>query len=305
MLNICGTVDDRVNVLVNKFIEWFTVCNITADNGNSVGISFFQTFFKVVIVDWVHSVFGRIIVLVTNHAVNLAVILVKKFVENVYSEEAGRACQKNIAEFLKLTVFECVNIILFKNFIDICIIVVRKIFKVVFGWIILAHKFCKSLRSRICKNVAVCNLNILLWCGDYNSCCCKRCSAEVKEVIICKNIVKFKNFRKDVAECFFKFILRQLTAFGFVAFRFWKNLCVDLAVWCERHFVKLNIRTRNHIIRESFCKLWLDFIWLNLSVGCIVNADCVSLADLFDESNSALDAVNCGQTLFNFTEFNS
>ena len=46
----------------------------------------------------------------------------KKFVENVYSEEAGRACQKNIAEFLKLTVFECINIILFKNFIDICII---------------------------------------------------------------------------------------------------------------------------------------------------------------------------------------
>ena len=133
MLNICGTVDDRVNVLVKEFVERFTACNITADNGNSVGVSFFKALLKVVIVNGIHSVFGRVVVLVTNHAVNLAVILVKKFVENVYSEEAGRACQKNIAEFLKLTVFECINIILFKNFVDICIIVVRKIFKVVFG----------------------------------------------------------------------------------------------------------------------------------------------------------------------------
>lgn len=114
-----------------------------------------------------------------------------------------------------------------------------------------------------------------------------------------------QEFLQRCRRMFFNFILRQPTSFGFVALRFGKNLCVDLAVWCERHFVKLNIRTRNHIIRERFCKLRLNFIWLNLSVGCIVNADCVSLADLSDESNSALDSVNCGQTLFNFAEFNS
>lgn len=57
-------------------------------------------------------------------------------------EEVRRECvlrgnRQSLSEehcrVLKLTVFECINIILFKNFIDICIIVVRKIFKVVFG----------------------------------------------------------------------------------------------------------------------------------------------------------------------------